>query len=68
MGAPDDFGLWERELRPEPEDGDGGRGLLRAAVVIVFGCVLAIVLGDVALGVAGLVLAGLIVVLWRAGL
>ncbi|MGI5166156.1 hypothetical protein ACQEU3_17530 [Spirillospora sp. CA-253888] len=69
MSAEDDFGLWESELRgqaQEDERGDGGMLLVAAGTAA--GCALLIVLGDVQLGVAGLVLAALILLLWRIGL
>ncbi|MFC9971947.1 hypothetical protein ACFVH6_13750 [Spirillospora sp. NPDC127200] len=69
MSAEDDFGLWERELRgPAPEDERGDRGMPLVAAGTATGCALLIFFGDVRLGVAGLVLATLILLLWRIGL
>ncbi|MEV4251645.1 hypothetical protein AB0J52_00600 [Spirillospora sp. NPDC049652] len=71
MSAQDDFGLWERELRPEAADGpesSGRLGLLLVAAATAAGCTLLITLGAVPLGAAGLALSSLILLLWRAGL
>ncbi|MFC4054591.1 hypothetical protein ACFOY4_33290 [Actinomadura syzygii] len=77
--AEDDFRRWEHEFEPgapkaaERSEGpfresSGGRGVVVAAGVIAFGCAGVIALGDVPLGAAGLVLAALILVLWRIGM
>ncbi|POM26315.1 hypothetical protein BTM25_07120 [Actinomadura rubteroloni] len=64
----DDFHLWERELTPaEPPEDGRGEALLAGALTVV-GCTGLILLGGTAAGVAGLVLAGVIGVLWRCGL
>ncbi|MFC0042447.1 hypothetical protein [Actinomadura rayongensis] len=66
----DDFHLWEREFgASEPAESGRGRGeALLAGALTVTGCTALIVLGGTAAGVAGLVLAGVIAVLWRCGL
>ncbi|MFC6883609.1 MULTISPECIES: hypothetical protein [Actinomadura] len=70
MGAEDDFGLWERELKPGTPDADGGgaRGMLLVAGATATGCTALIALGEVPLGAAGLVLSSVILLLWRIGL
>ncbi|MCP2340630.1 hypothetical protein [Actinomadura rupiterrae] len=71
MGAEDDFGLWERELRAEAQDrpeSSGLRGLLLVAVATAAGCRVLITMGQAPLGTAGLVLSSVILLLWRAGM
>ncbi|MFC4908724.1 hypothetical protein [Actinomadura gamaensis] len=71
MGAQDDFGLWERELRSGPSDrpeSSGLRGLLLVAAATAAGCTVLITLGAAPLGAAGLVLSSVILLLWRAGM
>lgn len=62
----DDFGLWEREF--DNDDAAGGRAIVVVACVTALGCAAMIVMGDVALGVSGLILSLVIFVLWRMGL
>ncbi|WP_131736452.1 hypothetical protein [Actinomadura roseirufa] len=65
----DDFGLWERELDPAPEEErSGGRGMVVVAGLTATGCTAMIALGEVPLGTAGLVLSSIILLLWRIGL
>lgn len=68
--AEDDFRRWERELGSGARDGapPGGRGMAVAAVLTVTGCAALIALGEVRFGVAGLVLASVILLLWRIGM
>ncbi|MQY05132.1 hypothetical protein [Actinomadura macrotermitis] len=66
MGGQDDFGLWERELRPEEEE-DEGRPVLVAAALTAAGFTALMLVGDVRIGLAGLAAAVLILVLWRIG-
>ncbi|MEU5881040.1 hypothetical protein [Spirillospora sp. NPDC047279] len=69
MSAEDDFGLWERELTSESSDeGGGGRGMVITAAGVAAGCAALITLGQESLGIIGLVLASLILLLWRLGL
>lgn len=72
MSAEDDFGLWERELRPEmpepSENGSGARGMVVAAGVTAVGCAALITMGEPSLGIVGLVVASLILLLWRLGM
>lgn len=67
MGVRDDFSLWERELR-EPPERSGIRGMLLVAALVFVGCVGLIIMGDAILGIVGIVLAVLILVLWRLGM
>ncbi|GAA4135838.1 hypothetical protein [Actinomadura keratinilytica] len=71
MHAEDDFGLWEQELRHDradaAEDRGGRRGMLLVAIMTTLGCTAMIGLGQTPLGAAGLVVAGLILLLWRTG-
>jgi hypothetical protein len=67
----DDFHLWEREFGASEPPAEGGRGrgeALLAGALTVTGCTALILLGGTAAGVAGLVLAAVIAVLWRCGL
>lgn len=72
MSAEDDFGLWERELKPEiprvPNGSASGRGMIAAAAVVAAGCTMLITLGQAPLGAAGLILSSLILLLWRIGM
>ncbi|MFD0683925.1 hypothetical protein [Actinomadura fibrosa] len=66
----DDFGLWERELDPGPQD-DGtssGLGMVVVAGLTASGCTAMIALGEVPLGAAGLVVSSIILLLWRVGM
>ncbi|MFG2088789.1 MULTISPECIES: hypothetical protein [unclassified Spirillospora] len=68
--ADDDFRRWEREFdlgAPEDEP-SGGRGMVLTAGVIATGCTAMIAMGEVSLGTAGLVLASIILLLWRIGM
>jgi hypothetical protein len=67
MGVQDDFGRWEREL-DEPAEPSGDRAVVVAAVVLLVGCLLLIVLGQAPLGAAALVVSTIILVLWRVGM
>lgn len=68
--AEDDFRRWEREFDTGVPDerASGGRGLVLAAGVTATGCAAMIALGEVVLGVAGLVLSSVILLLWRIGM
>lgn len=78
MGVQDDFGQWESELRTAEEVEEEveeevreeacGRGVVVCGVLIALGCTVMILVGQVALGVAGLVLSAVIMLLWRAGM
>ncbi|SFQ24874.1 MULTISPECIES: hypothetical protein [Actinomadura] len=68
--AEDDFRRWEREfdMGVPDERATGGRGLVLAAGATATGCAAMIALGEVVLGVAGLVLSSVILLLWRIGM
>ncbi|WP_019631585.1 hypothetical protein [Actinomadura atramentaria] len=70
MGTHEDFRLWEREIAApdRPEHDRGGGEMLSAALLTAAGCAVLIALGGTVAGVAGLVVATLIIVLWRCGL
>jgi hypothetical protein len=67
MSAQDDFGLWEREL-DEFDVPSGHHAVLVATVVVSAGCALLLSIGQAQVAVAGLVVSGLILALWRAGI
>ncbi|GLZ08770.1 hypothetical protein Acsp03_62360 [Actinomadura sp. NBRC 104412] len=68
-GAEDDFRLWERELEDPPvETGTGVKALVLVAALTAAGCATLIILGQVPLGTAGLIIASIVLLLWRAGL
>jgi hypothetical protein len=71
MGTADDFRLWERELREAADaaaEPRGRRGMLVTSALVVTGCTMMIIMGQRALGAAGLGLSALILLLWRAGM
>ena len=67
MGVQDDFGLWEREFE-EPAEPSGNSAMVVTAVVLAVACALLIALGQAPVGAAVLVIATLILILWRAGM
>jgi hypothetical protein len=69
--AEDDFRRWEHEFDtgvPEEPTASGGRGLVLVAGVTATGCAAMVALGEVPLGVIGLVLSSIILLLWRIGM
>lgn len=67
MGSKDEFGQWEREF-DESDVASGHRAVLVAAVAVPIGCAVLFLIGQVPLAVAGLVISGLIMTLWRVGM
>ncbi|GLW64686.1 hypothetical protein Arub01_29300 [Actinomadura rubrobrunea] len=72
MGADDDFALWEQELRcgqgaDAAETRGNQRGMFVMAALTSLGCTAMILIGQTPLGVAGLLVVGLIMLLWRTG-
>ncbi|GAA2097788.1 hypothetical protein [Actinomadura alba] len=67
MGSQDDFGQWEREF-DESEVASSRRTRLLVALTVPIGCALLFFIGQAPLAIAGLVVAGLIMALWRAGM
>jgi hypothetical protein len=72
LGAPmsrrDDFGLWELELREQPVEPSGGRGMAITALLLILGGFGLIITGGTPLGLADLVISVLILFLWQAGM
>ena len=67
MGRPDDFGLWEREF-DEQTTPRGDWTTPAIVVAMTVGCALLVLLGQAPLGIAGLIVTGLILLLWRVGM
>ncbi|MCW2898710.1 MAG: hypothetical protein JWO67_975 [Streptosporangiaceae bacterium] len=63
----EDFGLWERELKESAKPARDYPALLVTAAVAA-GCAILITLGEVAFGIAGLIVSGAILTLWRVGM
>jgi hypothetical protein len=67
MGTSDDFAMWEAEVEPPTESGNG-KGMLLVSLLLMTGAGALIALGVTFLGIAALVVLALIVILWRAGM
>ncbi|HEX6473019.1 MAG TPA: hypothetical protein VF069_28270 [Streptosporangiaceae bacterium] len=67
MGTSDDFAMWEDEIEPPVESGNG-KGILAVSLVLMAGSGALIALGVTFLGIAALVVLALILVLWLAGM
>jgi hypothetical protein len=67
MGTSDDFAMWEAEIEPAVEPGNG-KGILVVSLILVAGAVALIALGVPFLGIAALSVLTLILVLWLAGM
>jgi hypothetical protein len=67
MGAHDDFGQWEREF-DESDTAPSRRTRLMVTLAVTIGCALLFFIGEAPLAIAGLIVSGLIMALWRAGM
>lgn len=67
MGTSDDFAMWEAEVAPPAESGNG-KGILIVSLILIAGCGALIALGVTYLGIAALVVLALIIILWRSGM
>jgi hypothetical protein len=67
MGTSDDFAMWEAEVEPPAESGNGP-GMIVVSLILLSGSGALIALGVTSLGVAALVVLAAIVILWRVGM
>jgi hypothetical protein len=67
MGTSDDFAMWEAEVDPPAESGNGP-GIIVVSLILVAGSGALIALGVTLLGIAALVILTGILILWRAGM
>jgi hypothetical protein len=67
MGTSDDFAMWEAEVDPPAESGNGP-GMIVVSLILMAGSSALIALGVTLLGVAALIVAAGILILWRAGM
>jgi hypothetical protein len=67
MGTSDDFAMWEAEVEPPTESGNG-KGMIVVSLMLMAGSGALIALGVTFLGIAALAVLALIVILWRAGM
>ena len=67
MGTSDDFAMWEAEIDPPAESGNG-KGMIIVGLLLIAGSSALIALGAAFLGIAALAVLAFIVIMWRSGM